>query len=181
MDFSHYSDEPVELAVDLVNTDELDGDEIGDLSELTEFLGRYESLHSLDMKNASVTDLAEIHALRDVLREVFGAPDEASAVGHLNAILAENDAIPRLSLHSGRPHLHFEPVGSSVSSWVGAITAMGLAGVVVDHGISRFGSCQASNCRDVFVDTSRNRSRTHCCGNCSTREAVAAYRKRQAE
>lgn len=179
MDFSHYSDEPVELAVDLVNTDELDGDEIGHLSELTEFLGRYESLDSLDLGKANDTDLAEIHALRDVLREVFDAPDEVAAVEHLNSILAENDALPRLSLHSGRPHLHFEPVGSSVSSWVGAITAMGLAGVVVDHGISRFGSCQASNCRDVFVDTSRNRSRTHCCGTCSTREAVAAYRKRQ--
>jgi predicted RNA-binding Zn ribbon-like protein len=41
--------------------------------------------------------------------------------------------------------------------------------------------CHASNCRDVFVDTTRNRSRLHCCGTCSTREAVAAYRKRQSE
>ncbi len=181
MDFSHYSDEPVELAVDLVNTDEIESDDIGDLTTLKEFLSRYESLGPIDVAKAGDTDLSRIHALRDVLREVFDAPDEATAVGHLNAILAENDAIPRLSLHSGQPHLHFEPVGSSVSSWVGALTAMGLAGVVVDHGISRFGSCQASNCRDVFVDTSRNRSRTHCCGTCSTREAVAAYRKRQAE
>jgi len=181
MDFSHYTDEPVDLAVDLVNTDETESDEIDDLPRLKEFLSRYESLQPIDLTAAGEDDLLRIHALRDVLREVFDAPDEATAVGHLNGILAENDAIPRLSLHSGAPHLHFEPVGSSVSSWVGAIAAMGLAGVVVDHGISRFGSCQASNCRDVFVDTTRNRSRLHCCGTCSTREAVAAYRKRQAE
>jgi len=181
MHFSHYSDEPVELAVDLVNTDEMNGDEIGTLAELEDFLARYESLQSADVKAPTEADLRELHVLRDRLREVFNAPDEATAVAHLNAILEKNDATPRLSVHSGSPHLHFEPVGPSVASWVGAITAMGLAGIVVDHGVSRFGSCRANNCRDVFVDTTRNRSRIHCCGACSTRAAVAAYRKRQAE
>ncbi|MGH8873260.1 MAG: ABATE domain-containing protein [Acidimicrobiia bacterium] len=180
MDFSHYSDEPVHLAVDLVNTDEIDGDEIADLSDLIVFLDRFEGLRSPGLGPATDTDLARIHQLRDTLRQVFEAPDEATAVARLNSVLAENAAIPRLSLHSGEPHLHFEPVEAMVSSWVGAMTAMGLAGVIVEHGISRFGSCSAANCRDVFIDTTRNRSRLHCCNTCSTREAVAAYRKRHA-
>jgi predicted RNA-binding Zn ribbon-like protein len=180
MNFSHYSDQPAQLAVDLVNTDEAKGDEIGTLAELEVFLARYAALRPADAGAASESDLRDLHALRDKLRQIFDAPDEATAVGHLNDILAENQSVARLSVHDGDPHLHFEPVGSSISSWVAAMTAMGLAGVVVEHGIRRFGSCQASNCRDVFIDTTRNRSRTHCCTTCSTRDAVAAYRKRQA-
>jgi predicted RNA-binding Zn ribbon-like protein len=166
--------------VDLVNTDELNGDEISDLAELEVFLDRYPDLRPPPGLAADQSDLIALDALRDRLRDVFDAPDETTAMDCLNQILAENQAIPRLSLHDGRPHLHFEPIGSSLSSWVAAITALGLAGVMVEHGISRFGSCQASNCRDVFIDTTRNRSRIHCGSNCSTREAVAAYRKRQA-
>ncbi|MGH8951018.1 MAG: ABATE domain-containing protein [Acidimicrobiia bacterium] len=169
----------MDLAVELVNTDESDGDEIGTLAELEDFLSQFEHLRPPGTKPATETDLKKLHALRDRLRQVFDAPDEAAAVQHLNSILATNQAVPVLSLHDGAPHMHYEPVGTSVTSWVGAMTAMGLAGVVAEHGVSRFGSCQASSCRDVFVDTTRNRSRVHCCGTCSTREAVAAYRRRQ--
>lgn len=179
MNFSHYSDEPVELAVDLVNTDELTGDEIGTLPELEAFLGRYQPLLPSEERPATQSDLKKLHTLRDDLRAIFTAPDVETAVSHLNGILEKNDATPRVSVHDGEPHLHYEPVSPTVASRVGAIAAMGLAGVIVEHGISRFGTCDASNCRDVFVDTTRNRSRTHCCHNCSTREAVAAYRRRQ--
>ena len=86
---------------------------------------------------------------------------------------------PRVSTHNGEPHLHFEPIDTSMSSWLGAITAMGLASVLVECGLDRFGVCDAENCDDVYVDSSRNRSRRHCSNTCSTREAVAAYRKRQ--
>jgi predicted RNA-binding Zn ribbon-like protein len=58
---------------------------------------------------------------------------------------------------------------------------MGLATVLIEHGVERFGVCNAGDCDDVFVDSSRNRSRLHCSSTCSTREAVASYRRRQAE
>ena len=64
-----------------------------------------------------------------------------------------------------------------MASRVAAIAAMGLAGVIVENGISRFGSCGASNCRDVS-STPPATAAVHCCHSCSTR-AVAAYRKRQ--
>jgi predicted RNA-binding Zn ribbon-like protein len=180
MNFSHYTDRPAQLAVDLVNSDEMKDDQISNLAELEAFLDEYQDLRPRADLSPEPADLTALHALRDRLREVFESPDETTAMDRLNHILSENEAIPRLSMHDGHPHLHFEPIGSSLSSWVAAITAVGLAGVMVEHGISRFGSCQASNCRDVFIDTTRNRSRIHCCSTCSTREAVAAYRKRQA-
>ena len=180
MNFSHYTDRPAQLAVDLVNSQETSGDEISDLAELEVFLDRYSDLGPPAGPAPELSDLTALHALRDRLREVFESSDETTATDRLNQIMSENPAIPHLSMHDGHPHLHFEPSGTSLSSWVAAITALGLAGVMAEHGISRFGSCQASNCRDVFIDTTRNRSRIHCCSNCSTREAVAAYRKRQA-
>lgn len=175
MNFSHYNDLPAQMAVDLVNSDE-----ISDLAELEAFLDGYQDLRPPPGIAPSLFDPNAFHALQDRLREVFEAPDETVATERLNQILSENPAVPRLSMHDGHPHLHFEPIGNSLSSWVAAITALGLAGVMTEHGISRFGSCQASSCRDVFIDTTRNRSRIHCCSNCSTREAVAAYRRRQA-
>ena len=165
--------------MDLVNTDESTGDEIGTVAELTAFLTRYESLLHTDQTPVTEQDLKKLHRLRDDLRAIFTAPDVEAAVTHLNLLLEKNSATPRVSMHDGDPHLHYEPVDAPMASRVGAIAAMGLAGVIVEHGISRFGTCSASNCRDVFVDTTRNRSRVHCCHNCSTREAVAAYRKRQ--
>lgn len=178
MDFSHYKDGPAGFAVDVVNTDEVGGDEIEDLERLEEFLTRFEQLRPPGLAPATDADLLAIRRIRDTLRQVFNAEDEPTATDRLDSILDEHPALARIVTHGDHPHLHYEPLEATVASWVGATTAMGLAGIMVEHGISRFGSCAAGNCRDVFVDTTRNRSRIHCCQACSTREAVAAYRRR---
>ncbi|CAN5768492.1 hypothetical protein BH23ACT5_BH23ACT5_02510 [soil metagenome] len=51
--------------------------------------------------------------------------------------------------------------------------------LVADEGLARLGVCASNTCDDVFIDTSRNRSRRHCTTTCGTRENVAAYRRRQ--
>lgn len=181
MNFSHYSDRPVALAVDLVNTSQIDGDQISTGAQLEEFLAGYEDMWSEVANPPKASDLAKIRELRSELRKVLETNDETEASDLINQILAEHGAAPRVSTHNGVPHLHFEPVGTSISSWLGAITAMGLATVIIENGVERFGVCGANNCDDVYIDTSRNRSRLHCSTTCSTREAVAAYRARQAE
>ena len=180
MDFSHYLDAPVALATALVNTKQLDGDTITSTDDLKAFLDDYSDMWKGVARPPVVRNLARVRGLRDSLREVIASPDDATAAERVNAILSEHGAEPRVSVHSGTPHLHFEPVGSSMLQWLGATTAMGLASVIVDHGVDRFGVCNSTTCNDVYVDTSRNRSRLHCSSTCSTREAVAAYRKRQA-
>jgi predicted RNA-binding Zn ribbon-like protein len=169
------------LAVDLANTAGNHGDAIADLSALNDFLEGYRDLWEGVAPRPKARDLGEIKLLRDSLRGVVTAEDELTAARRLNQILSEHGAVPRVSVHSGDPHLHFEPTNTSMSDWLGAITAMGLATVLVEHGVERFGVCNASDCEDVYVDTSRNRSRQHCSNTCSTREAVAAYRRRHAE
>lgn len=181
MYFNHYTNRPVELAVNLANTEQSDTDGLSDLTTLEELIGPYKDLWIDVAEPPEASELTPIRELRTSLRDVFEAEGEEDAAAKLNTILSDYGAVPRLSLHSGEPHLHFEPVHSTMTSWLGTVTAMGLAAVIVEHGIDRFGVCCAGECRDVFVDTSRNRSRRHCSNTCSTREAVAAHRRRKAE
>ena len=119
-------------------------------------------------------------AARWRLREVFLAPDEASAAAVLNRVLVDVGANPRVSVHDDVPaHLHFEPDTHSPARWLGAVTAMGLAVAVIEGGLDRLGVCGSSTCDNVYVDTSRNRSRHDCSDTCTSRENVAAYRRRQ--
>jgi predicted RNA-binding Zn ribbon-like protein len=181
MDFSHYTTKPVELAVALTNTKGINTDSLADPDQMVAFLDEYRDMWEGVARPPGDSDLAAIQELRTSLREVIDSADEELAAGKVNDLLDAYGATPRLSTHSGTPHFHFEPVESSIVCWLGAITAMGLASVIVEHGVERFGVCDSTTCDDVFVDTSRNRSRRHCSNTCSTREAVAAYRKRQAD
>lgn len=181
MYFNHYTNKPVHLAVDLVNTIQSDGDTIATASELCEFLEQYRELWEGVARPPKTSELESIHELRSSLREVMEASDDEHATGLINQILTGYGAIPRISLHSGEPHLHFEPIDSTMTSWLGATTGMGLAAVVVETGVNRFGVCEAKDCYDVYVDSSRNRSRRHCSNTCSNREAVAAHRRRRSE
>jgi predicted RNA-binding Zn ribbon-like protein len=181
MDFSHYTTKPVELAVALTNTKGITEDDIGDLDQLVEFLDGYKDLWEGVAKPPHKSDLVAVHELRSSLREIFEAGDVDLAAKRVNILLEKYGATPRLSTHSGQPHLHFEPLETAIVGWLGAITAMGLASVIVENGVDRFGVCDSGTCMDVYIDTSRNRSRRHCSNTCSTREAVAAYRKRKSE
>ncbi|HET8738758.1 MAG TPA: CGNR zinc finger domain-containing protein [Acidimicrobiia bacterium] len=181
MDFSHYTTKPVELAVNLVNTRGGSTDLLATEDDLTAFLDGCRTMWEGVAKPPRKSDLEAIRDLRESLREIFESGDEAVAAKKVNSLLDMYGATPRLSTHNGVPHLHFEPVESAMVCWLGATTAMGLASVIVEHGVGRFGVCGSGGCNDVYVDTSRNRSRRHCSNTCSTREAVAAYRKRQAD
>jgi predicted RNA-binding Zn ribbon-like protein len=172
------------MAVALVNTDEravAGHDHLVSLDDLNAFLEHWHELWDGDSQPPEEDDVTRVDRLRRRLRSVFEAETEQDAVATLNLILVDNGAVPRVSLHGGEPHMHFEPGGDAFSRWLAVVTGMGLATVLVDQGLARFGTCAAGDCRDVFVDTSRNRSRRHCSTTCSTREAVAAHRRRRRE
>lgn len=180
MDFSHYTDAPVRLAIDLVNTREVVSgeDRLGGLDGLRAFLAGIDPSLGHPVWDPTERDLVEVRQLRERIRKVFLAADDAAAAAVLNELLAQARAAPKVSVHGGHPHLHFEPEGVGIAEWLGAVAAMGLSVVVCDHGSERLGVCESHQCADVFVDTSRNRSRRYCSDTCSTRENVAAYRRR---
>jgi predicted RNA-binding Zn ribbon-like protein len=183
MDFSHYSDQPVKTAVDLVNSlNVVTGEDLLTTpADVAAFIESHEGDWCRPGWKPGERDLHEARALRSRLRQVFDAENEAEAAAVLNDLLSDVDAVPRLSVHGEGPHLHFESQGGSPSRFLGAITAMGLSVAIIEGGFDRFGTCQSSTCDDAFVDNSRNRSRLHCSDTCTTRENVAAHRARQRE
>ena len=181
MDFSHYRGAPVVLAVDLVNTfDAADGTEdLATVHDVEAFIADHGEGWDPPAVSIGERDLHEIRAVRSRLREVFDATDSDAAAEIINSLLADVGAVPRISLHGDAPHLHFESSNDRPPRWLGAIAAMGLSVALVEGGFERFGSCASATCDDVYVDTSRNRSRRNCSDTCTTRENVAAFRRRQ--
>lgn len=172
MNFDHYTDREVALAAALVNT------ELATVADLQAFVAE-QGISAPG--RLTTTSLDEVQQLQPRLRFIFESAEEAAVAAALNELLAEGPAVPQLSNHDGEPwHLHVAPQGAPLAARLAAESAMGLAVVLRDEGISRFKRCEHEGCSDVFVDTSRNRSRRYCdpraCGN---RANVAAFRARQ--
>ena len=172
MNFDHYTDREVALAAALVNRD------FDDLAGLEAFVTE----QGISAPGRLTTrTLEEVQRLQPRLRFIFESDDEAAVAAAINELLAEGPAVPQLSNHDGEPwHQHVAPQGAPLAGRLAAESAMGLAVVLRDEGITRFKRCEHEGCSDVFVDTSRNRSRRYCdpraCGN---RANVAAFRARQ--
>jgi len=181
VDFSHYSDSSVQMGVDLVNTDDVvaGDDKLTSPDVLEQFLMDHEAACGVLDHRPDARDLAEVKDLRHHLREVFETDATATAAERINTILADSGAIPYVSVHGAGAHLHVEPRGAGIAQRLGAICAMGLGVALIEGGLERFGICDSSTCDDVFVDTSRNRSRRYCSDTCTTRQNVAAFRRRQ--
>lgn len=179
MDLTSYAD----LAVRLVNTADPvrpDQDRLADLAALRVLLADRPQLRN----RATRRDLEELRRLRRRLRAVF----EAAAAGHgaraveqLNGLLVQHPIHPQISGHDASDwHLHLTERGE-VAERYAATAVMGLAVLVTTLGLDRLGVCEAPPCRNVFVDTSTNRSRRYCSDRCATRANVAAYRARKKE
>lgn len=181
MDFTHYADTPVQLAVNLVNSfGQVSGTEHLDaLADLRAFLDEHAGEWRADVPTPRRDDLPAVHRLRNELRQIFEAPDPKTAADRINELLISHRAVPRLTSHGNSPHLHFETTDGTVADWLGVVTAMGLATVIADEGFERLGVCKSGTCRDVFIDSSRNASRRHCSDTCRNRENVAAHRRRR--
>jgi predicted RNA-binding Zn ribbon-like protein len=177
VDFTHYSDQCMQAAADLVNTiGHPSGNEYLGTPELAkEFLVEH-GFSEVDAVDAH--DLAEMHAVRARLEQVFFAPDEKTATRLLNELLREYDVAPYLTDHDGRWHFHYAPESAPLGRRVATDMAMGLAALIAEYGFERFGICAADDCGDVFVDMSRNKSRRYCNEICSSRTNVAAHRRR---
>ena len=175
MNFTHYTDLPVRLAVDLVNTlQPVSGrDQLGDVVALRAFL----RAHDHDAA-AGDDDLPQVRELRAGLREVFAATAAEDAAARINRLLDRAGATPRVRAHDGDPHLHFEPVGAGLAERLATAAAMGLAVVLCEYGVARLGICGSASCQDAFVDMSKNRRKRYCSEACASRESVAAFRAR---
>lgn len=123
---------------------------------------------------------AAVLALRDELRALLTSTRD-EAVEIVNRMLAEEHAVPRLERHDRFDwHLHASLPDAPWPQRIRVETAMAMIDVIRADEMSRLGVCADDDCQGVVLDLSRNRSRRFCSTSCGNRNAVAAYRARQA-
>ncbi|WP_037913073.1 CGNR zinc finger domain-containing protein [Actinacidiphila yeochonensis] len=184
MELASYAD----YAVHLVNTEEprRGTDGLATADAVRQLLGA----GTLLAARATEADIARLRAVRTRLRGIFEAADEGDevrAVDLLNALMLEYPVSPQVSGHdsldeaTGRRdwHMHLADQAANAAAAYSASACMGLAVQLTSLGVDRLGICQASPCRNAYVDTSTNRSRRYCSDRCATRANVAAYRARK--
>lgn len=166
MDFNSYA----ELAVRLVNTaggGGEEGDRLASLDGLRDLVADRQHLS----KGITRNDLEALRGLRTEFRAFFeacsaGAGSDAAAM--LNALLIQHPVHPQLSGHDGQSwHVHYTESGS-VADRYAAGAVMGLAVVVSDLGVDRFGICQAPGCGGVFIDIGIARDQAYCSEKCAS-------------
>ena len=178
--FSHDIEHSLACVVDLVNTDPAGtGEEqLGDLEALESFVERHEVS---EVGALTRTDLLAVRELRDRIRPVFAAPSDAAAADMVNALVAESPVTPRLTDHDGYAwHMHYFAPGASLAEHLAVDGGMALAHMIAVGERERLRTCEATDCEQVLVDLSRNRSKRYCdARTCGNRMHVAAYRERR--
>jgi len=134
-------------------------------------------------EQATDRDCMLLRKFQRELRPVFessATDDPDDVIEGLNELMVRHPITPRISDHDpGNLHLHVATKAASVADLLVGEALLGLANLVCDLGTSRLGTCDASPCTNVYVDTSPNASRRYCSERCSSRANVAAYRARQ--
>lgn len=171
-----------QLIEDFINTYDLYLDEPEHLREPDD-LRHFLSAHALELgKGERITHqtLEAARQLRSQLRTCWSADSTDDMAQALNPLLAQ--ALVYVQVKPGEQNLSLQfdaTPDASLLQRLSLACAGGLIAVAQQHGIDRMRSCAAEPCRDVFVDTSRNKSRRFCSERCANRYNIAAFRDRQ--
>ncbi|MCD4534435.1 CGNR zinc finger domain-containing protein [Nocardioides sp. cx-169] len=177
MVFAHDTETALQAAATLVNSEDDDGDTLTSVADLDEFFERFEYTGRRDRDRA---ELDAVRALRPALRTLLTS-ERDQAVEIVNEMLAAARAVPRLVRHDRFDwHLHAVDADAPLATRIVVETAMAMIDVIRADELSRLALCSDDDCNGVVVDLSRNRSRRFCSTSCGNRNAVAAYRARQA-
>jgi predicted RNA-binding Zn ribbon-like protein len=145
--------------------------------ELDEFLSDFGFTGRHDGDQAEVD---AVHAILPQLRELLTS-DRDHAAALVNEMLFQAKALPQLARHDGYDwHLHAIANDQPLADRITVETAMAMIDVIRADEFSRLGICADEDCEGLVLDLSRNRSRRFCSTACGNRNAVAAYRARQA-
>lgn len=174
--FAHDTEIALQAAVALANS-ELSPDTLTTVADLDEWYADFSYTGHRDRTRA---ELDTVRALRPVLRELLTSSRD-DAVPLVNAMLAEANALPQLVRHEPFDwHLHAVSPHAPLATRITVETAMAMIDLIRADELSRLGVCADHDCEGIVLDLSRNRSRRFCSTACGNRNAVAAYRARQA-
>ncbi len=176
MVFTHDTEASLQSAVLLVNSAE-PPDTLTTIGAVDAW---YAEFGYTGRRDGDQAELDALRGLRPVLRTLLTSRRDEAA-GLVNALLADARAVPRLVRHDPFDwHLHAVASDAPLHTRVVVETAMAMSDVIRSDEMSRLGVCADDECGGVVLDLSRNRSRRFCSTACGNRNAVAAYRARQA-
>jgi predicted RNA-binding Zn ribbon-like protein len=175
--FAHDTEASLSAAVALVNSAE-PPDTLTTPAALEAFYAEHAYTGS---RAGTAAELEEVRSLRAPLRDLLtSGRDEAVAI--VNRMLAEHRAVPQLVRHDEEDwHLHGIGRDAPFAARIAVETALAMVDVIRADEMSRLGTCADDDCGGIVLDLSRNRSRRFCSTACGNRNAVAAYRARQAQ
>jgi predicted RNA-binding Zn ribbon-like protein len=176
-----------DLWIEFVNSDwhdhrgRGDRDRLADPQWLTEWL-RSRKLPPLDGRAAAVR--SALGALRDLLLRmvhslVEDGPLRPADLEALNRHLAARPVTTRLEVRDHEVLLRLAPEGGGAGAVVFAI-AESFAKFLVEGEPMRLKTCENPNCRWVFYDTTRSRTKRWCSDTCGNLIKVRRFRKEQA-
>lgn len=173
--FAHDTDVALVAAAALVNSGHGEGS-LRSLTDLDEFVAAWGWTGRRERTNA---ELDAVCRLRPRLEELWHV-DEDGAVQIVNDLLRRAGALPQLVRHDEwEYHVHATSPDAPLADRMAVEAAMAMVDVIRLKELDRLRVCGASDCADVLVDLSKNRSRQFCSARCSNRVNVAAYRARR--
>jgi predicted RNA-binding Zn ribbon-like protein len=174
------------VATDLVNSSATvmvsTGDALPDPGALQRFLADHAIEPDALDDGPTDDDLVDVHALRDVVRDVLEAETEEDAVAGATSLVSRAGRGPALRRDADGTWqwCAVSDAGAPLADELALLVGIGLLGVLrtLDH--DRFRSCASPTCTGVFVDTSRAGRRRYCMPDlCGNRVNVANFRTRQ--
>lgn len=178
---SAYKTRLMQLCEDFINTYDTFLDEPEHLQTPAD-LDRFLEAHQIKSNIlADEADLEAARAIRTRLRDAWNADTLAGVMQMLEPLLSQAYTQVRLGYESSEAiqlEVHPQP-GATLIQQLTIYAALGVAAAVEQYGLDRLRACASEPCRDVFIDTSRNRSRRFCSDRCANRYNVAQFRGRQ--
>jgi predicted RNA-binding Zn ribbon-like protein len=177
MVFAHDTEEALIAVAALVNTEGRDGEKLPDVAALDVF---FRAHGWTGRREGTRAELEAVQGLRPRLRRLWEVGED-EMVAIVNELLRENGALPQLVRHDGWSyHLHATPADAPLATRMAVEAAMAFVDVIRGGERGRLRICDASDCDDVVIDLTKNRSKRFCDAGCGNRAAVNAYRARKA-
>jgi predicted RNA-binding Zn ribbon-like protein len=174
--FAHDTEMSFNGTAALVNTGRGGAEELPDIAALDAFVEQW------GWTGSRAHDQAELDAVRALRPRLAGLWDmtEDDAVRLVNTLLRDANALPQLLKHDDwEYHIHATSPEAPLADRLAVDAAMAFADLIRFGELGRLRYCAASDCDDVLVDLSKNRSRRFCSLTCANRVNVAAYRSRR--
>lgn len=171
MRLNPYGEDPVRLAVDLVNRPPRNSAELA---------RRCSAAGVVTDALAGPDDLQEVERFLALWLGVVDADSTEVRAERLNRLLAQSSAHPRLTNHASDGwHIHYRDAGLSLAGVLRALISVGTALHLTGRGMDRLRRCALDECRSPFGDFSRGGRQRYCSTACANRDAVRRHRAKK--